>query len=232
MAEIIPAIIPNSFDDFVAQAKQASAFGASWVQLDVCDGDFVPYVSWPHRGTEQWAELEALAAGKRQLPEGLSYEAHLMVAEPHYLGDLLVRGGVTRIMAHTEAMPDKTKAREAFGEWRRSGAGEIGISLMLDTPLADIDTYLSHGDVDFVQVMAIAEIGEQGHSFDERAISRISELRATYPSLVISVDGGVAGDNAVALLAAGASRLAVGSAIWKAEDPQAAFKALTAIGAE
>ena len=46
-------------------------------------------------------------------------------------------------MAHTEAMPDKTKAREAFGEWRRSGASEVGVSLMLNTPLSEIDTYLS-----------------------------------------------------------------------------------------
>ena len=76
MTEVIPAIIPKSFDEFVATANQARDFGASWVQLDVTDGDFVPYVSWPHVGSGQWSELEALAEEVKKLPEGLSYEAH------------------------------------------------------------------------------------------------------------------------------------------------------------
>ena len=77
--------------------------------------------------------------------------------------------------------------------------------------------------------MGIAEIGEQGHTFDERSIERVSELRDAYPNVPISVDGGVDKGNAGALVAAGASRLAVGSAIWNSGDPAAAFEALRAM---
>ena len=77
---------------------------------------------------------------------------------------------------------------------------------------------------DFVQVMGIDREGKQGEPFDKRALYLVERLRARYPKLPIQVDGGVSLQNARELVAAGASRLVVGSAIVKAEDPLAAYQ--------
>ena len=76
--------------------------------------------------------------------------------------------------------------------------------------------------------MSIGKIGAQGQPFDESVFSRIEELHATYPDMMVAVDGGVAESNVEALTRAGANRLCVGSAISKAEDPAAAYAAIHA----
>ncbi len=49
MIEIIPAIIAKSFEDL--KEKMALVDGlAQTVQLDVCDGKFVPSQCWPYIG--------------------------------------------------------------------------------------------------------------------------------------------------------------------------------------
>jgi ribulose-phosphate 3-epimerase len=65
--------------------------------------------------------------------------------------------------------------------------------------------------VDFVQLMSIAEIGEQGHPLDERIFDRIKLCKEKFPSVPVSIDGGVNVTNYKKLLEAGADRLVVGS---------------------
>ena len=47
--EIIPAVIPNSFETIARIAKQVSG-SVSVMQIDVVDGRFTPSVSWPYTG--------------------------------------------------------------------------------------------------------------------------------------------------------------------------------------
>jgi len=77
-----------------------------------------------------------------------------------------------------------------------------------------------------VQCMGIKKIGFQGQSFDESVIERVRLLRASFPQLMISVDGGVNESNIVALAEAGADHLVVGSAIWSSETPTDALARL------
>jgi ribulose-phosphate 3-epimerase len=111
-----------------------------------------------------------------------------------------------------------------FAEWKAAGAKEVGVSLLLDTPLSTIEEYADMLDV--VQLMSIAKVGAQGQPFDESIFSRIEELHAMYPDMMVAVDGGVAESNVEALTRAGANRLCVGSAISKAESPAAAYAAI------
>ena len=85
-----------------------------------------------------------------------------------------------------------------------------------------LDVYTERLDV--VQLMGIAKLGEQGLPFDERVIRRVQILRQRLPNLAIAVDGGVNLDNAPTLIAAGATRLVVGSALWRAKDLPKALK--------
>lgn len=195
------------------------------IQLDAADGIFAPVTSWPYL-EGQWAALEAMAEHGEKLPHAdkLVYEAHLMVQDPRTLGTLFARVGCTRILPHLETLSGAESARVMFAEWKMAGAKEIGVSLLIETPLADIDPYADMLDV--VQLMSIAKVGAQGQPFDESIFSRIEELHAMYPDMMVAVDGGVAESNVEALTRAGANRLCVGSAISKAESPAAAYAAI------
>jgi len=103
---------------------------------------------------------------------------------------------------------------------------EVGIALL---PSAGIEVLTRYdGLYDFVQVMGIARIGFQGEPFDDQALALVRKLREQYSDMVIQVDGAVSMDNIRALVDAGASRLVVGSAIFRAEDPVGAVKQLRA----
>jgi ribulose-phosphate 3-epimerase len=60
----------------------------------------------------------------------------------------------------------------------------------------------------------------------KQAVDKIQKLRALKPDLHISVDGGVNQGNAPQLIAAGANVLVAGGGILKADDKQAAIRAL------
>ncbi len=77
--------------------------------------------------------------------------------------------------------------------------------------------------------MGIQKIGYQGQTFDPSTPARVKELVTLYPNLDIEVDGGVAEATIPSLVAAGASRLVVGSAISKAPDPQSAYQKLLSL---
>jgi pentose-5-phosphate-3-epimerase len=108
--------------------------------------------------------------------------------------------------------------------WRLSGAREIGIAVLMDTPLSAIMPYASLCDE--ILVMTIATVGKQGIPFDERGIARVRELRERLPRMTIAADGGISEKNIHQLAEAGASRFCIGSAIEKQSDPAAAYTQL------
>jgi ribulose-phosphate 3-epimerase len=144
-----------------------------------------------------------------------------MVQHPQEVGHQFIDAGVQRVVAQVEGFRKGEVAR-VCNEWRERGV-EVGISIMLDTPLDDASFLVASGLVSVVQVMSIAHIGYQGTSFDERALVRIRELRDRYPDVTIAVDGGVNKDTLEPLLDAGATVFGIGSAIMKTEDPKASF---------
>ncbi len=48
MQRIIPAIIPESLDHLTACIERVRPF-AHEVQVDIVDGHFVPFTSWPYK---------------------------------------------------------------------------------------------------------------------------------------------------------------------------------------
>jgi ribulose-phosphate 3-epimerase len=221
--EIIPAVMPERFSDIEKNVDMVAPF-ASWVQMDIMDGVFVPATSWPY-GNDQWGEVERLAHGELVLPHKgvLHYEAHLMVSDPERIGELLARGGVERIVMHAETL-DSIDVSGMSAAWRAAGAKEIGIALLLDTPVSVLIQYIDL--IQFVQVMGIEKVGFQGESLSPHVVQKIKSIQNVYPQMRIECDGGVNASNIGDIVAAGVSRIVVGSAIVKAEDPQAAYAAL------
>lgn len=225
--EIIPAIMPEDFEELSAYARQF-ANSVSTVQLDVMDGRFVPPVSWPYGDGEN--SFDQLVSEQEGLPfwQKLDYEADLMISSTEDDLQKWIHTGVKRIIVHYEALEN---AGEFFKQEIFSGDVpreflQFGIAIENDTNEEEIFPYIEAGKVDFVQCMGIAEIGYQGQSFDERVLPKIESLRKHSSGLIISVDGSVNAETAPRLVRAGATRLVAGSAILGALDLKEAIRDL------
>ena len=211
MTEIIPAVLPESFEELSEELGEVAHFARA-AHIDVCDGMFVPHVSWPYGDTDDGHFVSIQKEGEG-LPfwEKLDFEAHLMVMHPERLVSSWIRAGVARVIVQAEAVTNKEALIKVIGEMT-----ELGIALKLETPL---DTFMPFvGSVQTLHLMTIARIGYQGEEFQESAIKRVREAHRRFPDIVISVDGGVGVENASELIDAGASRLIVGSALFESEN--------------
>ena len=134
------------------------------------------------------------------------FEAHLMLEHPEAVVKTWIERGAKRVIVH--------KITDDILKYR--GQVEIGLGVELDVPIEDVLILAELAD--FVHIMSIAEIGEQGHPLDPRVFDRIKVLQERFPGMVISVDGGITGENYLKLVTAGADRLVVGShfnEIWQ-----------------
>lgn len=230
MTEIIPAILPTTFSDLVEKVSRVRG-GVEVVQLDVCDGKFVPNQSWPHGKHDD--NFERILAEEDGLPawEEIDYEIDLMVSDPEAAIAGWVTAGAKRIVIHYESVKDfkslLANVRKEYGYSRDSLAPDFGVALNVDTPLESIEEFLP--ELDFVQLMGIAKIGFQGKPFDARTVERVRALKKLHPELLVSVDGGVNLGTAPLLIEASADRLIVGSAILHADNPFEALRELEAL---
>jgi ribulose-phosphate 3-epimerase len=204
MAEIIPAIIGRDFKEIKSKINQVEGL-VHWVQIDIADGLFAPAYTWEN--SEDLFELN----GKTKV------EVHLMVEQPeHYVTDWLKVAD--RVIIHLEStyqLPLILKQFEPLPV-------KFGLALLLETPLEKLAEY--QNQVDLIQLMSIEKIGRHGEGFDERAPARVKALRAKWPDVTISVDGGINLENGRRLVAAGADNLVVGSEIWNSQDVAATIK--------
>jgi len=229
MIEIIPAILPKDLDELRDRMAQVSGL-APLVQIDVCDGKFVPSKTWPYvKGG--MTEFERITAEDEGFPfwDSLDFEADLMVKKPEEVVDSWIKAGAKRVVLHIESsnkiLPLIEKLREEYGTAKDEAFGlEIGVALNIQTPNEEVYEILDMIDeegnsiIDFVQFMGIDNVGFQGQEFDDRVLEKISDLRGVYPNIQISVDGGVGFDNAADLISAGATRLISGSTIFESGD--------------
>src|SRR3989344_3039730 len=199
MTEIIPAVLPESFEELSEELGEVAHFARA-AHIDVCDGMFVPRVSWPYGDTDDGHFISIQKEGEG-LPfwEKLDFEAHLMVVHPEQLVPSWIRAGVARVIVQAEAVTNKEALIKVIGEMT-----ELGIALKLETPLDAFMPFV--GVAQTLHLMTIARIGYQGEEFQESAFEKVREAHRRFPDIVISVDGGVGVENASELIDAGGSR--------------------------
>ena len=208
--EIIPAILPRDFAEIEDKVSLVQGF-VKFIQIDVCDGQFVPNATWPYKKHDD--TFQKLLTEEEGLPywENVNYEIDLMVNKAEEVADEWVSAGATRIIIHVEMKGDLAGAIAKLED-----RAEIGLAINIETPIDIIEKYKDQ--IQFVQCMGIDNIGFQGQKFDEEVINKVKEIRAKYSDLPISVDGGVSLESAPRLIEAGANRLVVGSAIFDSEN--------------
>lgn len=211
---IIPAIIPSTLNDLRDQLELLSF--ADTIQIDLVDGNFVSNISWPYELGSDISEAADMLAGRQ-------FEVDLMVREPLVAANQWLSIGASSIVFHLESFDDPEDILNLKNDFDFS----LGVAVNNDTELEKLFSLVDN--IDFVQLMGIAEIGSQGQPFDSRVIQHIVTLRSLYPDLVISIDGGVNEETITALKEAGANRFVVGSTILNAEDPQKKYEELLKI---
>lgn len=218
--EIIPAIMPKSFEDM--RNKMAQVFEiVPLVQLDIMDGFFVADKTFPFFDKDR-GDMARILAQEDGLPywNEIDVELDLMVKYAHKDFATFVAFGPKRIIFHIEAEGNTEEFKdflEAIDMYTRENI-EIGVAINNDTSIEDIYPLIPH--LSFVQCMGIAQIGLQGEEFDERVLKRITILKEKFPNLDISVDGSVNKNTILALKEAGANRFVVGSAIFGSVFPE------------
>ncbi len=210
MIEIIPAIMPNDYEDLSDNIGLFVGV-APLVQLDIMDGKFVPARTWPHNPGDRHFAL--ITNEEEGLPhwEDVDVEVDLMIENPELWVPKWVATGARRIIVHVESIRNFDTIRNAV-----PSLIEFGLAINTTTPLSSLEPYFDR--IDFVQCMGIARIGFQGEAFDERVLEHVRAIRTAHPDLPISIDGAVSAETAKRLVDAGATRLVSGSAILKSGD--------------
>ncbi len=228
MIQIIPAILEPTFKGVLEKLEKLEG-RVTTIQIDVCDGVFVPSVSWPYSMPVVTPEakyydefFKKLIAGNGEVDmprwEHYNFELDLMIANPKALLPDLLTIGPSSIIFHAESFTDLYSDMHEITK-TIPPIIEVGVSIDINTNPEVVFKLVDEKLIQFVQCMGIAKDGFQGQPLDDGVYKNLKILREKYPNLILSVDGSVNLGDAKNLVEAGATQLVVGSAIFSQKNP-------------
>ncbi|WP_010525407.1 ribulose-phosphate 3-epimerase [Nesterenkonia sp. F] len=204
---IHPSILNADFANLERELSRISTADA--VHVDVMDNHFVPNL------TLGLPVVESLRAAT-----DLPLDIHLMIEDADVWAPRYAELGCESVTFHAEAAQAPIRlARELRA--RRSRAA------MALKPATGIESYLDIlGELDMLLLMTV-EPGFGGQSFLDLVLPKIRRARKAVDDLggeiAVQIDGGVNAETILRAADAGADTFVAGSAVYAAEDPDAAI---------
>ena len=212
--QIAPSILSADFAALGREIEAVERGGADLIHVDVMDGHFVPNIT---------IGPPVVRAIKRVASRPL--DVHLMIEDPGRYVDDFVSAGADMLSVHVEAA---RHLHRTIAQIKALGV-KAGVVLNPSTPAFALEDIA--GELDFVVVMSVNP-GFGGQQFIPQSFEKLRRVRQILEragsAAPIEIDGGIDHSNAARVVAAGASILVAGNAIFGAPDPESATRALRA----
>jgi ribulose-phosphate 3-epimerase len=212
--QIAPSILSANFAKLGEDIAAVERGGADLIHVDVMDGHFVPNIT---------IGPPVVRGIKRVATKPL--DVHLMIEEPERYVDDFVNAGAAMLSVHVEAARHLHRTIAHI----KSRGIKAGAVLNPSTPATALEEIA--GDLDFVLVMSVNP-GFGGQEFIPQSLEKLRRVREVLSragsSVPIEIDGGIDATNAADVVAAGASILVAGHAIFGTPNAEAATRALRA----
>lgn len=207
---INPSILAADFVNM--QADLARIASADFAHVDVMDNHFVPNLTF---GTQMVERIQATSP--------IPLDVHLMITDPERWAPDYAELGATSVTFHLEASTEPI----ALARRLRDMGARAGVAVKPATPVDELYEVLD--EFDQILVMTV-EPGFGGQGFMPETMPKLqalsAEARRRGSRVWLQVDGGISDRTIEIAAAAGADTFVAGSAVYGADDVEAAVNRL------
>lgn len=207
---INPSILAADFVNM--QADLARIATADFAHVDVMDNHFVPNLTF---GTQMVERIQATSP--------IPLDVHLMITDPERWAPEYAEIGAASVTFHLEAAADPV----ALARRLRDIGTRAGVAVKPATPVDSLYDVLD--EFDQILVMTV-EPGFGGQGFMPETMPKLrtlaDEARRRGSQVWLQVDGGISDRTIEIAAAAGADTFVAGSAVYGADDVEAAVTRL------